>query len=272
MARAAATGGGRTYRGQRPLKWYASLALIAVLGVGLVWYSRYERQHPSSAGQPTTSTKWASGISFDICGVTEPNLPTNPNATSSKPPGIATEGDGVIHIAPRRASEEGANATLGLFVAEYPGLELTSASVRYPGKTTKAAPTVGRRFQDGTACPKGTPDAGKHGTLTVEVWPNFNNNKPVRVGDPVDYKLANDQLITVAFVPYGSKIPKPGSSIILAMLQAGSGTSTSSTVPNTATTTTPTGATTTPSTTAATSTTSSTATTAASSTTTTTAK
>ena len=31
VARAAATGGGRTYRGRRPLRWYTSLALIVLL-------------------------------------------------------------------------------------------------------------------------------------------------------------------------------------------------------------------------------------------------
>lgn len=244
VARAAATGGGRTYRGQRPVKWYASLVLIVVVGIGLIWYSRYERENPSSAGQPTIGTHWATGIAFDLCGTQEPNLPTNPNATKANAPGIATQGDGVIHISPARASEEGDNATLGRFVADYPGLQLTAAAVEYPGRTTAKAPTIGRRFQDGTVCPKGSPDAGKHGTLTVEVWPNFNTSKPVHVGDPVAYKLANDQLITVAFVPYGNRIPKPNSSIILAMLNAGSQASSSTTLPTSATTT-PTGSSTT---------------------------
>ena len=50
VARAGATGGGRSYRGQRPMKWYASLAMICLLGVALIVYSRYERQHPAALG------------------------------------------------------------------------------------------------------------------------------------------------------------------------------------------------------------------------------
>ena len=47
VARAGATGGGRTYRARVPYRWYSGLALIVVLGVFLVAYSRYERLHPA---------------------------------------------------------------------------------------------------------------------------------------------------------------------------------------------------------------------------------
>ena len=45
VARAAATGGGRTYRGHMPVRWDSSLVLIVLLGVASIAYSRYERQH-----------------------------------------------------------------------------------------------------------------------------------------------------------------------------------------------------------------------------------
>ena len=35
VARAAATGGGTTYRGQMPVNWYAALVIIVILGIGL---------------------------------------------------------------------------------------------------------------------------------------------------------------------------------------------------------------------------------------------
>ncbi len=68
VARAGATGGGRSYRARVPYRWYSGLALIVVLGVFLVAYSRYERLHPVAAVQPTTSTHWAAGVVFDVCG------------------------------------------------------------------------------------------------------------------------------------------------------------------------------------------------------------
>ena len=60
VARAASTGGGRTYRGQAPINWYASLVVIVIVGLLLVGFSRYQRTHPtsSSAGAPTTSDTW----------------------------------------------------------------------------------------------------------------------------------------------------------------------------------------------------------------------
>jgi len=36
VQRAATTGGGRTYRGQMPVNWYASLVVICVVGLLLV--------------------------------------------------------------------------------------------------------------------------------------------------------------------------------------------------------------------------------------------
>jgi len=238
VARAAATGGGRTYRGQRPMKWYASLVFICLLGVALIAYSRYERQHPTST-PPTIGTQWFASIAFDVCGTVQPNLPQNPNA--AKNPGIATPGLGVISIAPLTEKDAGDNATLGRFVDSYPGLVLTPNALRLPGKST---------HHNGDTCASGTPDAGKAGTVQVRVWPNFTAAGSLYSGDPGSLKLANSQLITVAFVPSGSSIPKPSATTIAAMQQAISSTqnpssATTTTVPSASTTTVPSGSTTT---------------------------
>jgi len=238
VARAAATGGGRTYRGQRPMKWYASLVLICLLGVALVVYSRYERQHPTATA-PTIGTQWFAAIAWDVCGTLQPDLPQNPNAASS--PGIATPGYGVISIAPLTAKDAGNNATLGRFVDSYPGLVLTPSALRLPGKTI---------HHNGDKCASGTPDAGKAGTVQVRVWPNFTAAGSLYSGDPSSLKLANAQLITVAFVPSGASIPKPSAQSIAAMQQAisasqAASSTTTTTLPSTSTTTVPTGSTTT---------------------------
>ena len=52
VARAGATGGGRTYRGQTPVNWYAALVVIVVLGVLSVVFANYEYRNPSSAATP----------------------------------------------------------------------------------------------------------------------------------------------------------------------------------------------------------------------------
>ncbi len=134
-------------------------------------------------------------------------------------------------------------------MALYPKLTLTSSTLQIPGKP---------KYTNGQKCPTGTPDAGKPGQVQIKMWPSFvppGSNNPVVVNDPGAIKLADGQLITVAFVPSGASIPKPNS--ITAMLTDRAGSATPSTVaptvpPTAVTTTTPstaTTATTTPSTT-----------------------
>ena len=163
VQRAATTGGGRTYRGQMPVNWYASLILICVIGLFLVGISRYQLTHHtnSSAGPPTTTQTWYSGLGIDVCGTFEPNLPASTNKSKT---GLVADGNGVITVAPKNSSESGANATLGKFVSNYKGLELTDSTLQYPGKPANT---------NGDVCPKGTPDAGKPGVVIVYSWPNF---------------------------------------------------------------------------------------------------
>ncbi|MDA8039657.1 MAG: hypothetical protein M0Z69_10965, partial [Actinomycetota bacterium] len=49
VARAAAVGGGRTYRSQAPRGWFALLLAICLGGVALVAYSSYQRTVPPPA-------------------------------------------------------------------------------------------------------------------------------------------------------------------------------------------------------------------------------
>jgi hypothetical protein len=240
VARAGATGGGRSYRGQRPMKWYASLAMISLVGVALIVYSRYERQHPPAATQPAIGAHWYQALGFDICGTVQANLPANPNASTAPVPGVRTDGDGVIQVAPTTNADAGNNATLARFVTSYPRLTLTTNALQIPGKP---------RYTDGQKCPAGSPDAGKTGQLQIKVWPSFTppgSNHPSVSHDPSAIKLADGQLITVAFVPSGASVAKPSSITAMLTDRAGSATSTPSTTAPTATTTAPTATTTTP--------------------------
>jgi hypothetical protein len=264
VARAAATGGGRTYRGQLPVRWYGSLFLIVLLGVALVVYSRYERQHPAASTQPTASSHWYVALAFDVCGTVQPNLPANPNEATAAP-GLHTAGDGVIQISPLKPADQGNNATLARFVQTYPGLTLTGSTLKIPGKTSHS---------NGQTCPTGTPDAGKKAQVRIKVWPSFappGSNHPFEVANPAALKLADGQLVTVAFVPADASIPKPPASVITTLLQDRSQVATSTTLPSTSvpsvTTTAP--STTAPSTTAPSATTAPPTTTTAPSTTTT---
>jgi hypothetical protein len=195
-----------------PVKWYGTLFLIVLVGVVSVAYSRYEAQNPSSGPAPTIGTHWYASLAVDLCGNVQPNLPTNPNSSSN--PGLHTDGDGVIRIEPTKAADAGNNATLARFVADYPKFALTSTSLTYPGEKART---------NGEKCPKQTPDAGKTGQVQIKVWPSSQApgvNEPVVSTDPAGIKLATGQLITIAFIPSGAKIPKPSATTITTMLQA----------------------------------------------------
>jgi hypothetical protein len=230
VARAASTGGGRTYRGQAPINWYASLVVIVIVGLLLVGFSRYQRTHPStsSAGAPTTTDTWHVALGIDVCGTMQPNLPANTSSTS----GLTADGTVVVTVSPKNKSESGGNATLGKFVSEYKGLTLTSTTFQYPGKAL---------LSNGQKCAKGTPQAGQEGFVTVKTWPNFVSKTGTEVGgNPTAVKLANNQMITIAFVAAGANVPKPPASTITSLITAASGASTTTTTAPTSATTTPT--------------------------------
>ena len=223
VQRAATTGGGRTYRGQMPVNWYATLTLIIVVGLFLVGLSRYQLSHTtvSSSGPPTTQQTWYAGLGINVCGTFEPNLSASTNNAQT---GLVANGNGVVTVAPKSSSESGKNATLGKFVANYKGLQLSNSSIKYPGKPA---------YSNGNVCPKGTPDAGKPGIVIVYSWPSFTAKHGSQTpGDPQNLLFQNGQLITMAFVPANVTIPKPPASVITKLITANqAGPTTPTTVP-----------------------------------------
>ncbi|MHB1517622.1 MAG: hypothetical protein ACYCVN_00435 [Acidimicrobiales bacterium] len=227
VERAATTGGGRTYRGQAPVNWYATLVLICVVGLVLIGFSRYQRTHQSasSSGPPTTSQTWYAALGIDICGKMQPNLPPSTNATKT---GLTANGNGVITVHPLNSSESGSNATLATFVSHYNGLELNATTIRYPGRRT---------YSNGEVCPRGTPDAGKTGVVLSVSWPSYTSRgKGTETsGNPQDLQFSNGQLITVAYLPTTSPVPKPPATAVSNLITA----ITSSSAPTTSAPSTP---------------------------------
>jgi hypothetical protein len=239
VARAAATGGGTSYRGQMPVNWYAALVLIVLVGIGSVALARYNYSKGSKSVEPTVGQTWHAALAFDICGTTEPALTAT---ASGSPNGLTTTGSGVLLIAPKTGSEAGNNATVGKFATEYATVKLTNTSVQYPG---------GVDYKNGQKCAKGTPDAGQVGVVRARSWvlstaSQKSGSEVKQLGGhytskPASLKLRNSQLITVGFGPSTKSLPKVPSTTELALLQAINGT----TAPLTTTTTAPTTTTTT---------------------------
>ena len=76
VSRAAATGGGRTYRGQMPVNWYAGLVGIVILGIVSIVFARYEYQHHKTAAkvQPAVGTTLYAAYDINICGTSQAPL------------------------------------------------------------------------------------------------------------------------------------------------------------------------------------------------------
>ncbi len=247
VARAGATGGGRTYRGQAPINWYAALVLIVIAGLVSIAFARmdYQRGAVASTVPPVKGgAPWFAAVTFDVCGAQRPPLPSNALDTAKQ--SFYTTGDGVITISPKTTGAAGHNAVLGKFVSSYKGLVLSATELRLPAspsssssktsKKTKTTASSGTTLRNGQRCPAGSKDAGKKAFVTVSYWPNAFSSKakPLTVsGSPSTLRFTNDQLITVGFVPAGTKLPKPNGTIVTALLDASAGSSSTPTVPPT---------------------------------------
>ena len=107
VQRAATTGGGRTYRGQMPVNWYATPGDHLHRGPAahrLQPVPDGPTQTNSSSGPPTTQQTWYAALGIDICGTIEPNLPASTNTSKT---GFTANGNGVLTIAPKNSSESG---------------------------------------------------------------------------------------------------------------------------------------------------------------------
>jgi hypothetical protein len=197
VARAASTGGGRTARGSRPLAWYAAIAVVVVLGVSGIVFSRQERRQELALGTDASAPvanrdHWHAAYGVYLCDDFAPPL-----TDVRDPKGIHSHSDGIVHIHPFVRSAAGRNATLAVF-ADATGLELSDDHIQEPG---------GKDYKSGeTKC------GDKVGVVQVKV-----NDKLIT--ENVDkFKLNDGDLVTIAFAPKGADIPPPPSASDLARL------------------------------------------------------
>ena len=109
------------------------LALVAILAAAVLETS-------GSTGPPSTGDHWHAQYLFIVCDEVQENAPTWEGV------GVHTHGDGLIHIHPFAADEEGRGARLVKWF-EYGGGTLTDDEVRLPGDETT--------YQNGDECPGG---------------------------------------------------------------------------------------------------------------------
>ena len=216
VRRVGASGGGRTYRRQRPVNFYGVLVIIVILGLLSVAFARYEYRHPANASTtpPTVGTTWFAALGTNACGSQQPPLSPNPITLG----GYHALSFGALKIAPTKASEAGENATLQKFIDGYLGLKVTSQTLAIPG--LRGLPNAATTWNTGDKCAKGTKDAGKVGHVEIAYWPNIIVKKPTISTDPTKVRFTPNMLITFFFGPEGTTPPKPPESAIKAMLNA----------------------------------------------------
>ena len=190
VARAASTGGGRTARGARPLGWYAAIALVVILGVSGIVFSRAERREELAAGADGSAPvanvdHWHAAYGIYLCDEFAPMI-TN----ERDPKGIHTHADGIIHIHPFVRSAAGRNATLEVFM-DAVDMTLNDDELEIPG---------GKSYKSGdTKC------GDEEGIVQVKV------GDEVITENVSSIKLEDQALVTIAFAPKGAELPEPPS-------------------------------------------------------------
>ena len=241
VSRAAQTGGGRTKRGTQGWMYWAVIALIVVLGVVGVGYSRQERRadlasDASNVPPIVGQDHWHTAYGIYIC-----DQFLEPFTDQRDPEGIHTHGDGVIHIHPIVRRAAGTNARLSKFFDAIRA-DFSDTEIEIPG---------GETYTEGDDECDGEP-----GVMQLIVK---GRERPVTT-DLRDFLFDEDrQVVTIAFAPEGADIPLPPSEATLDNLSdVGTTASTTVTFPGDSTSTTAEGSseTTSPSTSAAPSTTS----------------
>ena len=237
VSKVAATGGGRTYAKQRPTNFYAALVIIVIIGVVSVYFARLEFQSNHSTttttsplASPAVGTTSYASLATDVCGALQPSLEAQPTTTTSP---LLVETGGIVKVAPKTAAEAGINASVALLAKNYPGLTVSQTRLDLPA----SASTPAASYRNDQRCPTGTPDAGKRGIVVYSYWPSFASTTPTITSNPAGVRFTGNSLMTMAFIPKGSKVLKPSSATIQKMLIATqSAPTTATTAPVTTTT------------------------------------
>lgn len=179
-------------RSSKNLGWWGLITVIVVLGVGLVALSRPDEVQ---AAPPLITDHWHAAFGINICGEVLPGLVDGPKGDIS---GIHSHGDGLIHIHPFSSRYTGAGANLGAF-GDTTEMDLTDSSLEVPGR---------KKLKNGDKCPKD----GKAGEVQVMVWDNVADQTGTLLkSDFAKYRPKDGSIVTIGFVPKGTKLDKPPS-------------------------------------------------------------
>ncbi len=217
-ARLAQKGQGRKIRFQGGTLFPMVVAIVVVLGVLLVVYSRQSRP-PADASEPTIDQHWHAAYGFYLCdewfqlsGALEESDNSGFINTDYARTGVHSHDDGVIHWHPFSSAATGRNATLGLFLQNY-GVSLSNDKIEFPESQRAGLPSqqeTGVFENDETKCVIDGEE--KDGTVQVVVWDNFSDTDggTTYIADFDNIRLSQDAMVfSIAFVPNGTDVEMP---------------------------------------------------------------
>ncbi len=221
-ARLAQKGKGQKVRFQGGTLFPIIVALVVVLGFGLVVYAR-ESRPAADASAPTINDHWHHSYGFFVCGEwvqldgdgESRNADGSPTNVAYARSGVHSHDDGLIHWHPFSSASVGRRATLGLFLDVY-DVELSKDTLQFPEDQRAQLPEAFRedgRFEDGeTKCPAPDGGEGETGSLRVVRWADIADT-----GDGITFIAGFDGIalnedamsVVIAFVPDGTDVEMP---------------------------------------------------------------
>lgn len=201
VAKAASTGGGgRDAQTERNLLFPMAVALVAVLGVVLIFVARDRRTENAPRGNPTIEDHWHSTYAIYACDALDPNVYQDDPTDQT---GIHTHDDGLIHVHPFVSTVTGQFATLGAFFDEIQ-VEFDDETLELPS---------GDVLREGNFTCEGD-DGPVDAEFRVLKWNSLSAETPIAENaDLRDIRLNEDgQLFTFAWVDPAlddDEIPRP---------------------------------------------------------------
>lgn len=196
----AARSGAKTSSGKkRNLLFPGAIAVILVMGIGLIAYAR--ASGPGD-GSPEVGEHWHSAFSVYVCDRWVANF----SDLGADALGIHTHDDGLVHIHPFSAGAAGDSATLGVFFDQI-GMDVSDGRMELPpGEEMES-----RVYQDGeTTC------GDEKGRVVLAAWDDSRKTEgepdSLITSDIAGVQFDNDfQAFTLAFLPDGEDVPPPPS-------------------------------------------------------------
>jgi hypothetical protein len=238
VARLAQKGKGKKVRFQGGTLFPTIMAVIVIVGMGLISYAR---QAPSATDiAPTTADRWHIPFGIYHCDEYLVDLAIDKQKSDTPDPnfqkyGVFSREDGVIRWYPQVAAT-GKKAKLGLYLDTY-GIQATTKGITFPADQNKGVSYAVDKDQCKDA-------SGKMVDAQVQVitWPKAgqSTNSKRYITDFSNVRILNDEMvIAVAYVAPGTQISQPDSAANLSDIVASEfGGATTTTVATNVTTTT----------------------------------